>query len=195
MEEHKDEVTSITVTGHSLGASLATLNAIDMVAHDVNVPPDSSMQPPCPVTAILLACPRVGNEKFKSAFTSFTDLRALQVRNAPDIVPQIPRSLLFLNYVDTATATLPIDTGRSPYLRPNNTDTWHNLECYLHGVAGDHGDGMEFKVVNRDVALVNKNVNVLKDGYPVPPNWWVIKNKCMVKDDVDGWKLDDFKEI
>ncbi|EMS50696.1 Phospholipase A1-II 7 [Triticum urartu] len=164
MEEYKDEVTSITVTGHSLGASLATLTAIDMVANDVNVPP-ASKQPPCPVTAILLACPRVGNP--------FPLLRALHVANAKDIVPQNPPSMLLMWYVDSATATI----------------------LYLHGVAGDHGDNEDFKlVVPRDVALVNKTTDLLEDEYPVPASWWVVNKKCMVKGTDGQWKLDDFEE-
>ncbi|KAF6991305.1 hypothetical protein CFC21_008405 [Triticum aestivum] len=140
MEEYKDEVTSITVTGHSLGASLATLTAIDMVANDVNVPPNSK-QPPCPVTA-----------------------------------------------------TIVIDTDRSPYVF-HKISTHHVLELYLHGVAGDHGDKADFKlVVPRDVALVNKTIDLLTDEYPVPGSWWVIKNKCMVKGTDGQWKLDDFEE-
>ncbi|KAF7044559.1 hypothetical protein CFC21_053768 [Triticum aestivum] len=172
MEEYKDEVTSITVTGHSLGASLATLTAIDMVANDVNVPP-ASKQPPCPVTAILLACPRVGNPTFKSAFDSFPLLRALHVANAKDIVPQNPPSMLLMWYVDSATATI----------------------LYLHGVAGDHGDNEDFKlVVPRDVALVNKTTDLLEDEYPVPASWWVVNKKCMVKGTDGQWKLDGFEE-
>ncbi|KAF7044560.1 hypothetical protein CFC21_053772 [Triticum aestivum] len=194
MELHKDEVTSITVTGHSLGASLAILNTVDMVANSINVPLDSSKQLPRPVTAIMFASPQVGNNKFKSAFASFRDLHAIHVKNAPDIIPTLPGPLL--GYVDVATATVPINTNRSPYLYPNNRDTYHNLECYLHGVAGDKGDGMDFKlVVDRDVALVNKKVNVLKDQYPVPANWYVAKNKWMVKGTDGHWKLDDFKEV
>ncbi|XBJ19602.1 hypothetical protein VPH35_010556 [Triticum aestivum] len=193
MEEYKDEVTSITVTGHSLGASLATLTAIDMVANDVNVPPNSK-QPPCPVTAILLACPRVGNPTFKSAFDSFHLLRALHVANAKDLVPQNPPSVLLMWYVDCATATIVIDTDRSPYVF-HKISTHHVLELYLHGVAGDHGDKADFKlVVPRDVALVNKTIDLLTDEYPVPGSWWVIKNKCMVKGTDGQWKLDDFEE-
>ncbi|KAE8783263.1 Phospholipase A1-II 7 [Hordeum vulgare] len=165
MKEYKEEVTSITVTGHSLGASLATLTAIDMVANDVNVPPASN-QPPCPVTAILLASPRVGNDAFKSAFGSFDHLRALHVANAKDIVPMNPPSvLLLMQYVDSATVTIVIDTDRSPYV-VHKMLTHHVLELYLHGVAGDHGDKADFQlVVPRDLALVNKTTDLLNDEH------------------------------
>uniref|UniRef100_A0ACD5TZJ5 Uncharacterized protein n=1 Tax=Avena sativa TaxID=4498 RepID=A0ACD5TZJ5_AVESA len=196
MEAHKDEVTSITVTGHSLGAALATLNAVDMVASGVNVPPVPSKQPPCPVTPILFACPKVGNRRFKAAFASFPALRALHVKNYWDMVPKMPPL-----YTDAATATLLIDTARSPYLRRCNFKllnpfgdmiTFHNLECYLHGVAGDHGARRDFElVVDRDVALVNKSADALTDIHAVPASWWVLNNKCMVKQADGHWKLED----
>lgn len=188
MEVHKDEVTSITVTGHSLGGSLATLNAIDMVANGVNVPPSaSSKQLPCPVTVILFASPLTGNEEFKRAFASFPKLRALGVINENDIVPKLPPFW----YVDATTATVHIDTTRSPYLGPGGLFRYHNLECYLHGVAGDHGAGKDFKlVVDRDVVLVNKGTNALKEGYPVPAEWWNANYKGTMKGVVGRWKLD-----
>jgi hypothetical protein len=195
---YKSEETSITVTGHSLGASLATLNAFDIVAHGINMPPASSKHiptHPCPVTAILFASPRVGDANFRRVFASFPDLRALHVKNQNDIVTGVPTG----NFFDAATATLLIDTNRSPYLRPGNRLTWlwnHNLQCYLHGIAGDHGAEKHFKlVVNRDMALVNKSTDRLKEEYPVPANWWVTANSYYKGKGVARFKLDYFEDI
>ncbi|KAM0865155.1 hypothetical protein ACQ4PT_043454 [Festuca glaucescens] len=155
VEKHKHEKTSITVTGHSLGASLATLNAVDIAAHGFN-----------------------------------EDRSRRHARNDCDKVPPADENM------DVATAVLHIDTDRSPYLylRPDDEITRHNLECYLHGLAGDQGDGKDFEMVmDRDVALVNKSADALKDDYPVPANWWVINHKHKVKGVVGRWTFDSFK--
>ncbi|CAN6284328.1 unnamed protein product [Urochloa humidicola] len=227
MEVYKDEDTSITITGHGLGAALSILSAVDIVAHRLNHPSGAGhpLGWSCPVTAIVFACPRVGNPAFSDAFASFRDLRALHVRNEGDPVHQLPPLSvptplppLRLEYADVGVA-LDIHTDSSPFLRkqPMNTDKmqpdllrrlqilveqiewtfWrHNLECYLHGVAGEQGAAGGFNLeVDRDVALVNKYTNLLTEEHHVPANWWVAQNKGMVQDANGHWKLKDFEHV
>ncbi|KAJ1689970.1 hypothetical protein LUZ63_014125 [Rhynchospora breviuscula] len=189
MDKYSNEETSITITGHSLGAALSTLCAIDIATKHLNYCSSYSCHNSCPVTAIVFASPRVGDYNFQKAYSKQLDLKLLRVRNVMDIVPNVPPPN---PYCDVG-VELTIDLTKSPYIKnPGDAVTWHNLENYLHGVAGMQKDGFRLEV-DRDIALVNKSADILKNVYPVPVAWFVNKNKDMVKGNDGRWRLDDYE--
>ncbi|KAG8386795.1 hypothetical protein BUALT_Bualt03G0186000 [Buddleja alternifolia] len=177
--QYKDESLSITLTGHSLGASLAILSAFDLVENGVN---------DIPVSAIVFGSPQVGNKAFNERMLQFRNLKILHVRNKIDLIPLYPSALL--GYRNTG-IELEIDNRKSPSLKDSkNPSDWHNLQAMLHVVAGWNGDEGKFELkVKRSLALVNKSSAILKDEYLIPGSWWVEKNKGMVIDEGGEWIL------
>ncbi|OMO65333.1 Lipase, class 3 [Corchorus olitorius] len=269
VDKYKDEEISITVTGHSLGGALATLNAMDIVANGYNKP--TSM-----VTAFVYGGPRVGNDGLERLFQTLgDDLHLLRITNRFDPVHHVPFENMGYTHLGKE---LTIDTSKSDYLKRQffvdilkffrqsmtniedsldiirsriltinagtkenlrissssqtlNSDgrilvkesleilveensamergriqprgivpdfimehvgqlfIAHDLEIYLHGVAGEQKDGFRVEV-DRDIALINKHLDHLKDDYKVPAEWWRNENrKNMVQMENGHWKF------
>ncbi|OMO76266.1 Lipase, class 3 [Corchorus capsularis] len=185
-----EEAVSITITGHSLGSALATLNAMDIVYNGCNKPTGNSDKS-FMVTAFVAACPHVGEEAlFGPLFNRLNkdhDLHLLRIVNAHDPVPTLPP---LIGYTDVG-EHLDIDTSKSSYLKP--IDIPHNLDVYTHGVAGVQENG-EFKLeeeLHFDNAIVNKHGGDLVDNL-IPEAWWNNTDfKGMVQMDDGHWKLVD----
>ncbi|CAL1388369.1 unnamed protein product [Linum trigynum] len=184
VDKYREEEMSITVVGHSLGAALATLNAADIVANNYHKPTGSTAG--CLVTAFVYASPLVGDWGFYNMFNALTDLRLLRIRNLPDPVPNLPPKLLGFSEVGKELLIV----FASPYCKVLLNP--HNLELYMHGVAGYNGLKPFKLVVERDIALVNKGEDHLKEEYNVPPKWWNVKNKAMYQLDDGSWDLRDY---
>jgi triacylglycerol lipase len=78
----------VTVTGHSLGAALATLLALDMTSN-TNFP----------LALYTLASPRVGDLSFHNLFNHVVP-NAYRVANRLDIVPKTPPPLFYFHVGD-----------------------------------------------------------------------------------------------
>lgn len=203
VEKYKDDVISITVVGHSMGAALATLNAMDIVVNGHNYP-DGQPAKACQVTVFAFASPKVGDQKFKELYDTLNqekNLHVLRVFNAIDVIPNLPP----VNYEHVGKQLL-VDSRKSTYLKSvleaglNSLQIAHQLEPVLHVVAGWNGFDGDFDIKDiRDYSLVNKDMDALANSllksFHVPALWWVVQNKGMVQKVVNGmpvWELDDY---
>ncbi|GJW33687.1 phospholipase A1-Igamma3, chloroplastic [Tanacetum coccineum] len=201
-ERYEGEELSITITGHSLGAALALLSAYDIAEMKLNF---TNTMKKIPITVFSFSGPRVGNLKFKERCENL-GIKVLRVVNVHDKVPKVPG--IFANeknkhqkYIEEKISfpwsyahvgtELELDHFNSPFLKPTkDISNAHNLEALLHLVDGYGGRGLEFcSATARDIALVNKSCEFLKDEYGVPAYWRQDENKGMVRSNDGRWIL------
>ncbi|KAG7594844.1 Fungal lipase-like domain [Arabidopsis thaliana x Arabidopsis arenosa] len=204
---------SITVTGHSLGASLALVSAYDIAELNLNRVPENNYK--VPITVFSFSGPRVGNLRFKERCDEL-GVKVLRVLNVHDKVPSVPgifanEKFQFQKYVEEKTSfpwsyahvgvELALDHKKSPFLKQTkDLGCAHNLEALLHLVDGYHGKDEEAQkrfclVTKRDIALVNKSCDFLRSEYHVPPCWRQDENKGMVKSSDGRWVLPDRPQL
>ena len=166
-----------------------------------------------PITAFTFASPRVGNDAFRDRLLEL-GVHVLRIENKFDIVPKVPG--LFVNeraftmfggleqlvspWLDSIPWTythvgeeLKLDQTRSAFLKTKKDyGNSHNLELYLHLLSIYQGPQLPYKgvTVDRDIALVNKSCNQLKDELRVPACWYQLENKGMEQQN-GRWVLPD----
>jgi hypothetical protein len=105
---------SIEITGHSLGAALATLYTLENAMIDKIPNPG----------LCTFASPFVGDSAFAAAFDGL-GLTSWRIVNAPDIVPKLPPEILGFTHINTL--QLYNSSGK---VQPSLT-CWHALATYL----------------------------------------------------------------
>lgn len=153
LQSYRGEPLSLTITGHSLGAALATLTAYDIKAAFPGM---------SPVTVISFGGPRVGNRCFRRRLEK-QGIKVLRIVNSDDVITKLPGFVF--DDVDKTSADmtngvtdfpswiqrrveeaqwvysevgeeLRLCSRDSPYLRGVNAATCHDLNTYLHLVDG-----------------------------------------------------------
>ncbi|WVZ05706.1 hypothetical protein V8G54_019052 [Vigna mungo] len=158
LKTYEGENLSLTITGHSLGAALATLSAYDIR--------NSFLRPPH-VTVISFGGPRIGNRSFRRRLEE-QGTKVLRIVNSDDVITKIPgfvfdeverkegdvegnvgeqvarfqrwmrkrvEEVEWLLYSEIG-EELRLCSRDSPYLRGINIVTCHDLNIYLHLVDG-----------------------------------------------------------
>ncbi|KAM0015743.1 putative phospholipase A(1) [Helianthus debilis subsp. tardiflorus] len=152
IETYGNEPLSVTVTGHSLGAALATLTAYDLTSTFKHSPM---------VTVVSFGGPRVGNQNFRSQLES-NGTQILRIVNSTDVITKVPGFLVDIGSNDVAKRSvglqgwlqkqvdevgdwfgyaevgkeLRLTSEASPYLTKSDFATCHDLKTYLHLVDG-----------------------------------------------------------
>ncbi|KAF8028521.1 hypothetical protein BT93_E1215 [Corymbia citriodora subsp. variegata] len=166
LRSYGDEPLSLTITGHSLGAALATLTAYDVKTTFGQAAPL--------VTVISFGGPRVGNPSFRCSLEE-QGTKVLRIVNSDDLITKVPGFVIDRADGDAASsdrdvslAGLPswiqrrvadtqwvyAEVGRelrlsskdSPYLSGINVATCHDLKTYLHLVNGFVSSNCPFRV-------------------------------------------------
>ncbi|KAI7725236.1 hypothetical protein M8C21_022863 [Ambrosia artemisiifolia] len=202
------EKMSITITGHSLGSALATLSAYDIAESNLDKVGNTEK---IPISVISFSGPRVGNTRFKKRVGEL-GIKVLRVFNIHDTVPNVPgvlfnerTSSLIQSIADWTTffyshigEELGLDHRRSPFVKEKlDFVSMHSLELLLHLLDGYHGKlESKFRLASgRDIALVNKDGDILKQECLIPPNWSQVENKGLRKNQKGEWKLPDQRSI
>jgi hypothetical protein len=153
VELYKGEELSITIVGHSLGASLALL-AADELSACLAADDTTDHRPPPPIAVVSFGGPKTGNRAFADRLRRERRVNVLRVVNVGDVVTRVPAPIAREGYAHADGAELRLHNRDSPCLRPDaGPACCHDLEAYLHLLDGFTGSGRPFRAdASRSVA-------------------------------------------
>ncbi|KAL0547673.1 hypothetical protein IC582_012097 [Cucumis melo] len=166
LQSYGEEPLSLTITGHSLGAALATLAAYDIKEYFKTSAPM--------VTVMSFGGPRVGNRKFRQRLEE-QGTKVLRIVNSEDVITKLPGfvvnnnnnnnnnveegggRLRWIQKCVEETEWAYSEVGRelrlssrdSPHLNRINVATCHHLNTYLHLVDGFVSSTCPFRATAR----------------------------------------------
>ncbi|KAF2315446.1 hypothetical protein GH714_039306 [Hevea brasiliensis] len=173
LEMYGDEPLSFTITGHSLGAALATLTAYDIKSSFCGNAPM--------VTVISFGGPRVGNRSFRCQLEN-GGTKILRIVNSDDLITKVPGFVIDNNDVSEESQAfqmaglsswvqkrvestqwvysnvgreLRLSSKESPYLSKRDIATCHELSTYLHLVNGFVSSSCPFRTTAKK--MLNKH--------------------------------------
>eukprot|EP01039_Chlorochromonas_danica_P006920 gene6920-7653_t len=180
----------VTVTGHSLGASLAIITALDLAQYLSSKPEKDRVK----VEAVTFACPKVGNYRFLDALEK-AGVRHYHHHVRGDF---IPFTGFFSNFrKEEGGLYQPFRYGKempflhAKYRRPKlfvvtllvstlarKTEylgVYHSLDVILHNLC--HNERLEGNEIPRSIAFVNRGGDFLDSKYSpetknIPPYWF-----------------------
>jgi len=117
LAEITEEINHIRITGHSRGAALAVLSAVDIQYNF----PDRDIE------VILFGCPRVGNKEFAKSYNKRVD-KTVRIENSNDLITKLPFPFMGFRHVG---AKLHIGKPRIPFIFSTND---HYPHRYLSGL-------------------------------------------------------------
>ncbi len=88
LKEITEDIRFVKITGHSLGAALSVLCAVDVQYN----------RPETDIEVILFGCPRVGNKAFVKSYNKRVD-KTVRVENGNDVVTKVPPAIFGFRHV------------------------------------------------------------------------------------------------
>ena len=126
---------SIYITGHSLGAALATLFGY-LLAHEMENK----------ITVVSFASPRIGNDNWQNSFDSKKNLTHFRVTNCRDVVTAFP----VYNYKHVGQNIRLFEDTHSIHLDYKDT-SWYDYTILRCWSAKDHSSELYYKHLIRNV--------------------------------------------